>query len=372
MKNSSIRLLLFTTILIMTVLPLTAAFYFLDHSLQTSLNLGFNHQIVRALDIASQNLKRLKTTDSENESRYREQFEEIENLKLVYSKPDLVRSNILDSLKIYFGLGLLGSFLMSVAIATLLSRQIAHSYRMTFDELMKQKEKVRYLEEVSSWQELAKMLAHEIKNPLTPIEVLVTSLTKSYLKKSETDFEEQLAQTETMISEELGHLKNIVNRFSEFSKIPKVQLIDEDLIGAIQQNVRALSGSYDEAKIEFNSSKELSSAVVKIDHTLFRQVFTNIIRNGIEANPGRKLHFKINLSVTDEAFQIAINNDGVAVPREIAGRIFDPYISGKTGKENMGLGLAIVKKIIIEHGGEISYVEEAGHPTFVISLRRTS
>mgnify|MGYP001281184045 CR=1 FL=1 len=100
MKNSSIRLLLFTTILIMTVLPLTAAFYFLDHSLQTSLNLGFNHQIVRALDIASQNLKRLKTTDSENESRYREQFEEIENLKLVYSKPDLVRSNILDSLKI--------------------------------------------------------------------------------------------------------------------------------------------------------------------------------------------------------------------------------------------------------------------------------
>ncbi len=370
MKNKRIKALLFLTILTMTILPLITAFYFLDYSLQTSLNLGFNPEIVRVLHTASQNLKRLKITDSKREPLYREQFEEIKNLQLVYSKPDLVKNKILNSLKIYFGLGLLASFFLSIAIAALLSKRISHSYSLTFDELMKQNERVRYLEEISSWQDLAKMLAHEIKNPLTPIEVLVTSLMKSYLNKTEIDFKEQLTQTELMITEELRHLKNIVNRFSEFSRIPKIHLMNENLIETIHKNIKYLSENNDHTQIEFTYSQNTTNAIVPIDSTLFKQVFSNIVRNGIEANPGKNLHFKINLLISDELFQIEVGNDGVPVPKEIAGRIFDPYVSGKTGKENMGLGLAIVKKIIIEHGGEISYIEKSHHPIFVISVKR--
>jgi signal transduction histidine kinase len=370
MKNSRVKWLLFFSILIMTTLPLLASLYFLDHTLETSLNLGFNHQVGQALEIGSQNLKRLKLTDPENEPTYRAQFDGFENLKLVYSQPRLVKGSILDSLKIYFGLGLLAAVFLAVVIATLLSRRIALTYNANFQELLRHKEKVRYLEEISSWQELAKMLAHEIKNPLTPIQVLITSLTKSYLNKSENDFKEQLIQTETMVSEELGHLKNIVNRFSEFSKIPKVQLAEEDLPAVLEANIKTMDGTYDNAGFELNCPDWLSGTKAKVDTTLFRQVISNIIRNGVEANPKRKVQFKIDLSATSTFFCIAITNDGAPVPLDIRERIFDPYISNKSGKENMGLGLAIVKKIVIEHGGEISYLEEHGLPTFAILLRR--
>lgn len=363
--------LLLGAILIVAVLPLVASFYFLDHSLRTSLNLGFNREIVDVLETSSQNLRRLKTVDAQNEVRYREQFDRIENLKLIYSKPDLVKDNVLGSLKIYFGMGLLAVVLMSVVISGLLGGRIAGSYASLFHELIGQREKVRYLEEISSWQELAKILAHEIKNPLTPIEVLVTSLKKAHAKKSEVDFREQLSETEVMIHEELGQLKMIVNRFSEFSKIPQVQLEETNLVSFIRQNLKSLSTSFDRAVIEFAGADAFLGGLARIDSMLLKQVFANIVRNGVEANPQRKIRFTIGLSQAGESFRIAIANDGVPVPREMAPRIFDPYISSKAGKENMGLGLAIVKKIVIEHGGEVSYVEEKGCPTFVISLPRS-
>ncbi|MBF0300972.1 MAG: ATP-binding protein, partial [Oligoflexia bacterium] len=111
---------------------------------------------------------------------------------------------------------------------------------------------------------------------------------------------------------------------------------------------------------------------VMIDSILFRQVFVNIIRNGVEANLERIVGFSIQLCLDEEsdAIKIKITNDGKPIPKDLAPRIFDPYISNKNGKDNMGLGLSIVKKIIIEHGGEIFHIEENSHPTFVILLRR--
>src|SRR6202035_577268 len=137
-----------------------------------------------------------------NESHYRAQFEEIQDLKRVYEQPRWVKGTILGSLKIYFGSGLAAAVLLSVCVAALLSRRISHSYQATFNELIAHRERVRYLEEMSSWQEMAKALAHEIKNPLTPIEVLVTSLSKSYQTKNEADFRAQLTQTQHMVEEE--------------------------------------------------------------------------------------------------------------------------------------------------------------------------
>src|SRR5882724_12075830 len=213
----------------MAVLPLTAAFYLLNHALGTSLDLGFNPSIVRALDTSSRNLKTLKRLDPDEEVNYRNEFESVERLRRVYSSPELVKTGILTSLRIYFGLGVAAAVMLSVLLALLLSQSIARSYQRTFDELIRHKNRVRYLEEMASWQELARMLAHEIKNPLTPIEVLVSSLSKAHLSKSEREFHEQLGQTQAMIAEELNHLKDTVNKFSEFSRLPAVQLVQEDL-----------------------------------------------------------------------------------------------------------------------------------------------
>ena len=372
MSDRKIKLLLFLTILVVCALPLAAAFYLVDDALQRSLNLGFNPQIVHSLDIGAQNLKTLKIVDSGHEREYREEFEEIENLKRIYSQPQWVKSTILGSLKLYFGLGLAGAVLVALSVAAILSRSISRSYRATFDDLMAHRERVRYLEEMSSWQEMAKALAHEIKNPLTPIEVLVTSLTKSHLIKTPAEFQKQLNQTQVMVAEEIGHLKRTVSRFSDFAKLSQVQLVEANPVDIIEQHLTAVRTRFGTAQIVVEMPEPRTGIRSRMDLTLFRQVLMNIVANGVEANPGHTVTFSIAVIGIKDSVVISISNDGEPVPAEIAPRIFDPYISSKQGKDNMGLGLAIVKKIIIEHEGEIVHTERAGHPRFVISLPRVS
>ncbi len=369
MSDSKVRLLLFLTIFIVSALPLLAALYFLDGALKTSLSLGFNAQVTQALEDGAENLKTLRTLDPERQTAYRQQFESLQELQQVYSDPEMIRRGILDSLRIYFATGFVAAVAVSVFVAVLLSRRIARAYKQTFEELSAQREKVRYLQEISSWQELAKVLAHEIKNPLTPIEVLVSSLDKSHRTLNASEFAQHLLRTQVMIAEELQHLKRTVNKFSDFARLPAVQLTRVDLRKALAKSLQALTAQLEPAQIDVQFA-ESAPVEVALDSTLFRQVLTNIVRNGIEANPRQRVRFSVIVSVSDGSVQIAVANDGVPVAAELSERIFDPYVSTKIGGDNMGLGLAIVRKIVIEHGGDIHYEQRRGSPAFVITLPR--
>ena len=367
MKDVRVGLLLTVTIFVMAAMPLAAAFYLLQDALRTSLNLGFNPQVVRALENSSDNLRTLGRLDAENRPQYRAQFDEVEELKQVYSEPELVKQRILDSLQLYFGLGLGAVVLLSVGVASLLSRRIARSHARNIAELSRARDKVRYLQEMASWQELARMLAHEIKNPLTPIEVLITSLSKAYLAKGQQEFLAHLNETQTMIGEELRQLKSTVNRFSDFARLPQVHLADVDLKLELARQLKAISSSTDGADFDMGAHEQFE-VPVRLDATLFRQVLTNIVRNGIEANPEQRVRFTFSIASQGSNAILRIANDGVPVPAGFADRMFDPYISTKNSKDNMGLGLAIVKKIVLEHGGDVRYEESGGHPAFVLVL----
>jgi signal transduction histidine kinase len=363
-----IRFMLLAAILIVTTLPLIAAFYLLDRALTTSLNLGFNEQILRALDDESRNLRRLRDLDGANRDLYRAQFDRVEDLRHVYSNPGLVKRSVLESLRIYFALGMVGAVLLAVIAAALLSRSIARSYSTAFRELLDKRERVEYLQEMASWQELARMLAHEIKNPLTPIELLVTSLRRSFLTQSPEQFAVHLGETEAMVKEELRHLEKTVGKFSAFAKLPSVQLAPENLSQVLAQHLQALAGTFETMRYRIDGPDNVRAM---LDSTLFRQVLANIVRNGVEANPDKVVSFAIVLRMESDALRLTIGNDGVPVPAQIAARMFDPYVSGRGGKDNMGLGLAIVRKIVIEHNGEIHYEVREGQPTFVITLPGT-
>ena len=372
MSDRRMKLLLFSAIFIVAAVPIAAAFYLVDDALQRSLNLGFNPQVLHSLDMGAKNLKTLKRIDPANEPEYRAEFDEIQNLTKIYAQPQLVKRNILGSLKIYFGLGLLAAALAAVGVASLLGRRISHSYEVAIRELLAHRERVRYLEHMSSWQEMAKALAHEIKNPLTPIEVLVTALTKSYASKASEEFAVQLEQTQTMIEEEIAQLKRTVSRYSDFAKLPQAQLVEADPLQVIKQHLPAVGALFVNARMVLNGAETADDLRARMDPPLFRPVLMNIIGNGVEANPGREVTFTIEVSATKSRIHVAISNDGEAVPAQIAPRIFDPYVSGRRGRDNMGLGLAIVKKIIMEHEGEIAYAEIGGHPRFSISLPRVA
>jgi signal transduction histidine kinase len=370
MADHSVKTLLFLTVLVVTVLPLASSFYFLDDALQTSLNLGFNRSVAVALENNAQNLKRLRELDPQRAAQYREQFDANENLRHVYADPQLVRSGVLESLRIYFALGLAGAVAVSLAVAFLLSRRIANAYRATFEELARQREKVRYLQEMASWQELARMLAHEIKNPLTPIEMQVGALARAHATAAPAEFAAQLRQAAIMIGEELDHLKATVNRFSDFARLPVAQLEDIEVGELLRQQLGAIAAgaAFEDVDIDLDVAPAARGCRARIDPTLLRRVLANIVRNGIEANPGRRVRFAVALTRREHMLDLTVSNDGVPVAPEIAPRMFDPYVSGSKAPENMGLGLVIVKKIVLEHGGEIAYHERAGRPTFVITL----
>ncbi|MET0533967.1 MAG: ATP-binding protein [Steroidobacter sp.] len=366
MSDRKVKLFLFLTILIVSVLPLLAALYLLDRSLQTSLNLGFNPQVTMALEDSSRNLLVLKNLDPQRQAEYRQQFEHIERLRHVYSQPELIRRSLRDSLLIYFALGLTASVAFAVLLAAVLSRRIARAYTQTFDDLLAQREKVRYLQEISSWQELARMLAHEIKNPLTPIEVLVSSLRKAHEQLTPAQFSTRLVQTQAMIGEELQHLQQTVNKFADFARLPQVQPERVELVTVVRAQLKAIGAMFPSSRMVIDAN---GAVPADIDTTLVRQVLTNIVRNGVEAGA---VNFDIRLSVSAESIELALCNDGPPVPTELIPRLFDPYVSSKTSKENMGLGLAIARKVVIDHGGDIRYQERRGRPEFVIQLPRGS
>jgi signal transduction histidine kinase len=364
MKDIRIPLLLNITILVMTVTPLLVSFYLLDDALRTSLNLGFNPQVVRTLERSAENLRTLGRLDAARAAEYRAQFDEVQELRQIYSEPEFVKQRLRSSLKLYFGVGLCAAMLLAVGVATILSRQIARSHARNVAELTRERDRVRYLQEISSWQDLARMLAHEIKNPLTPIEVLVNSLSKVFRGKSPQEFLVHLDETQRMVGEELQHLKATVNRFSEFARLPQVELATVDLGEVVARQLKALTDLAGRAEVEMHIAAGIRA---RIDVTLFRQVLANLLRNGIEANPDRRVRFKLSAERAAGAIVLRVANDGVAVSADVAPRMFEPYCSTKSSRDNMGLGLAIVKKIVLEHGGEIRYEERAG-PEFVITL----
>lgn len=367
MSDRSIKLLLFLTVLVVSLLPLLAALYFLDRSLQTSLNLGFNPHISRVLEDSSNNLLTLRSLDPQRQAEYRAQFDSIEQLRHVYAQPELVRRSVLGSLRIYFALGLAAALTLAVLVATLLSRRIARAYTQTFEDLSTQREKVRYLQDIATWQALAKMLAHEIKNPLTPIEVLMSALRKAHTQLPNEEFGALLGQTHAMVGEELQHLKRTVDNFSGFARLPEVKLESVNLGALLSTQLQAIGSMFPGATIDWNAAAA-TDLRANVDPTLFRQVLTNIVRNGVEANPHRDVCFRVRVAASERRMELSLSNDGAPVPDELVPRLFDPYVSGTRGKENMGLGLAIVRKVVIDHGGDIRYQTRHGQPEFLITL----
>jgi signal transduction histidine kinase len=366
MTDRRVTALLLLAIVVATLAPLVAAFYLMDRALQTSLNLGFNPQIMQALEDESRNLRTLRDLDPARRDLYRRQFGQVEELRQVYSGPELVKEKVLGSLKTYFAIGVVATLLLAVALAAFMSHSIARAYSTAFHELIAQRERVAYLEEMASWQALARMLAHEIRNPLTPIEMLVTSLRRAHENMPADEFAAQLARTETMVGEEHQHLRNLVTRFSEFATLPRIQPAEVNLAALLPQHLESLAAAFEmryrvEAPVNMRAN---------IDAPLFRQVLANIIRNGVEANPGTAVTFDATLAARGDVVELTIGNDGVPVPPEISARMFEPYVSGRNSKDNMGLGLAIVRKILVEHGGEIRYEERGSRPLFLITLPR--
>ncbi len=239
---------------------------------------------------------------------------------------------------------------------------LADSFNQMMDDIQRGRDRIVYLEKISSWQEIARRMAHEIKNPLTPIQLVVQELHRSYHGQDE-GFRQKLDDSLEIVEEEVGTLRRMVETFSEFARMPSVKPEPVDLNDFVTEFLK-LHPQY-EGRVEGNVAEQ--PAPVQLDRALMGRVLSNLIDNGLHASPnGEKVQVQVALAYGWAL--VSVKDQGIGLSQEAHERLFQPYFTTKA--EGTGLGLAIVKKIVLQHGGEIGVTdgEEAG-TVFTIRLR---
>jgi nitrogen fixation/metabolism regulation signal transduction histidine kinase len=206
----------------------------------------------------------------------------------------------------------------------------------------------------AAWGEVARRLAHEIKNPLTPIQLSAERLQRKYSKVVPADQTETLNKLTDTIVQQVESMKEMVNEFSEYARSPALQL-QQQPIGQLIREVLAMYQS--NPNHQFTLLNHAEDIVINIDASRFRQVLHNLLKNAIEACEDANLSVDIVISYhtidinEHNWLEVTIRDHGPGMPEPIIDKLFEPYATTK--KKGTGLGLAIVKKIIEEHGGDV-------------------
>ncbi|MCC7381662.1 MAG: HAMP domain-containing protein [Deltaproteobacteria bacterium] len=243
--------------------------------------------------------------------------------------------------------------------------ELTRAFNEMITEVKQARDRIVYLEKVSGWQEFARRLAHEIKNPLTPIQLAVQELRRR-TPEGEPAFKKLVEDAADVVEEEIASLTRLVDEFSQFARLPEV--VPEPV--EVRAFVEDFLAAYNRFEPDAEVTTELPEAPVTamIDRVLMRRVLANLATNAIQAVPAGQAKLVISCRATPGgAVVLRMQDNGPGVPREMADRIFDPYFTTKP--EGTGLGLAIVKKIVLQHGGTIALEEvKEGGAAFVITL----
>jgi two-component system nitrogen regulation sensor histidine kinase NtrY len=272
---------------------------------------------------------------------------------------------------------------------------LARAFNGMVEELSEARSRLEYLQKVSAWQEVARRLAHEIKNPLTPVQLAVQELVSKY-RGDDPAFQKLLTTVAEISKEEISALRRLVDDFSAFAKLPKVEPLPLDLGALLDDFVRHHPDLAGVVEVD----PPPAPITVACDRIMFGRVLANLVENAVQAASAAGSTPRVKLSLTTESpyvvragasstylprrtretsvvdgrlgrrmVAICVDDNGPGVPADSRTRIFDPYVTTKP--QGTGLGLAIVRKIVLDHGGDIT-VSPAPSPLggarFVVEL----
>jgi two-component system, NtrC family, nitrogen regulation sensor histidine kinase NtrY len=239
--------------------------------------------------------------------------------------------------------------------------ELSASFNLMMDDIQRGRDRIVYLEKISAWQGIAQRLAHEIKNPLTPIQLAIQELHRSY-RGDDPIFLGKLNDSLEIVEEEVGTLRRLVETFTEFSKMPEVQADSVELNAFVTDFLK--HNPHIAGRVSFESGPEVHA---QLDRTMMGRVLINLVNNGIEAgDPEDMIILEVGRGKGWGTIRVIDHGEGLS--KEARDRIFQPYFTTKP--EGTGLGLAIVKKIILQHGGEITVEDgETSGTVFEVRLR---
>jgi nitrogen fixation/metabolism regulation signal transduction histidine kinase len=271
---------------------------------------------------------------------------------------------------------------------------LARTFNRMIGEMATSRTRIEFLQRIGAWQDMAQRLAHEIKNPLTPIQLAVQECHRKY-GGDDPRYRALLDTTLEIVEEEVGTLRRLVGSFSNFARLPHAELVEANLsdflrdcenqLGHLEGAAQSASGEVEaepipSQNVEIRWEVPDDEIKVAIDRQMLRRVVVNLVRNAVQAirdahrargaaPPGGVLgRVWVSAAREGDGARIEVEDDGPGIEASMRGRIFDPYFTTKA--DGTGLGLAIVKKVVVEHGGEIDAEQSArlGGARFVLHL----
>jgi nitrogen fixation/metabolism regulation signal transduction histidine kinase len=254
---------------------------------------------------------------------------------------------------------------------------LARSFNHMTSELASQRDRLVQTERVAAWRELARRLAHELKNPLFPLQLTVENLVRAR-ELSAAEFDEVFRESTQTLSMEIANLKTIIGRFSDFSRMPKPQLerldANEALRRVAQLYFPAASHATQNTADRFISDSKIKCTLettpdpllIDVDAELLHRALSNLVLNAMDAMPDGGI-LKLSATSKEDKVEIKVSDSGEGLTPEECERLFTPYYTTK--QHGTGLGLAIVQSVVADHDGAIAVESQAGGgATFVITL----
>jgi two-component system nitrogen regulation sensor histidine kinase NtrY len=243
---------------------------------------------------------------------------------------------------------------------------LARSFNRMTAQLTSQRERLVQSERVAAWRELARRLAHELKNPLFPLQLTVENLARARALP-EAEFDEIFLESTATLSAEIANLKTIIGRFSDFSKMPKPELerIDaKDVVARVLALYAKTTGPA--AELQFDSDVSSKPMPIMADPEMLHRALSNLVLNAIDAMPDGGA-VTLSAHPKGDSVELRVTDTGEGLTPEECERLFTPYYTTK--QHGTGLGLAIVQSVVADHAGTITVESRAGGgAAFIIML----
>lgn len=241
---------------------------------------------------------------------------------------------------------------------------LVNSYNSMIDELQESAVKLATSEREQAWREMAKQVAHEIKNPLTPMRLTIQSFQRKFNPEDE-DIHQKIDEYSKTLIQQIDTMSAIAEAFSNFAKMPAQK--NETL--NIVEVIRLALDIFNEGYIDFTTEKE--EIIANFDRTQLIRVVTNLVKNAIQASASNeKPDIKVTVNDIGNSVKIIVSDNGIGIKRENKAKIFEPKFTTKTS--GMGLGLGMVKNIVETYNGSITFTSEEDKGTiFTITLPKS-
>lgn len=263
---------------------------------------------------------------------------------------------------------------------------LGRAFDRMLEELTRSRARIEFLRRMGEWQKMARRLAHEIKNPLTPIQLAVQECHRRY-EGDDPRYQRLLQTTLEVVEEEVGTLRRLVGEFSSFARLPRAELVPGDLgeflreqgahLAATEEAGRGVGG--EDAllgRVEIAFEVPAAPMPSAIDREMLHRALTNMVRNAAQAlrdargGAGEKWgRIRVSAAEDGACHVIDVDDDGPGIDPAVRDSVFDPYVTTK--RDGTGLGLSIVKKIVMDHGGTIDVLASPlGGARFELRLPR--